>query len=60
MAMKLPHWAQVTLGLAVVVVTWVVQQQSAGNLTLPAAAVTVLTTLNTFMGLVSPSVRGAA
>lgn len=58
--MKLPHWAQILLGLAVVVITWVMQQNSSGALVLPAVAVTVLTVVKTTIGLLSDSMKTSA
>lgn len=58
--MKLPHWAQLAIGLAVVVLTWVVQQSQSGGLALPAAVTTVLTMVLTVLGLLSPSASAAA
>jgi predicted small lipoprotein YifL len=57
MNLKLPHWAQLALAFAVLTVTWVTQQQASGNLTLPATVVSVLTVVNTIMGLLSPSAK---
>jgi hypothetical protein len=58
--MKLPHWAQLLLGLAVVIITWVMQQNSSGALVLPAVAVTVLTIVKTTIGLMSDSMKTSA
>jgi len=54
--MKLPHWAQLVLALAVVVITWVMQQAAAGQLVLPAIAITVLTIVKTAIGMLTDSV----
>lgn len=53
--MKLPHYAQLLLGLLVVVITWVMQQASSGALVLPAIAITVLTIVKTAIGMLTDS-----
>lgn len=53
---KLPHWAQLVLAFAVVGITWLMQQSSAGNLVLPATLVTVLVAVKTVIGLFSDAV----
>jgi len=58
--MRLPHWLQLALAFLGVAITWVIQQTTAGNLTLPAVAITVLTALNTTIGLFTDSVQGAS
>lgn len=58
--MKLPHWAQLLLAFAVVALTWVMQQASAGNLVLPAMAITVLTIVKTAIGMLSDSMKTSA
>ena len=55
--LKLPHWAQLMCGFLVVATAWTVQQSNSGDLTLPAVAVSVLTVLQTVLGLLSPSVK---
>lgn len=55
-AMKLPHWAQLVLGLAVVVITWIMAQNASGQLVLPAILVTVLTIVKTTIGMLTDSV----
>lgn len=57
---QLPHWAQLALGLAVVVITWVVQQTQTGALVLPAAAISGLTLALTILGILTPSASTAA
>jgi hypothetical protein len=49
--MKLPHWLQLVLALAVVILAWVMQQASSGALVLPAAVMSALTVLSTVLGL---------
>lgn len=55
--LKLPHWAQMLIALAAVVVTWIMQQSAAGTLVLPAVAMTALVVLNTIIGILSPSAK---
>jgi hypothetical protein len=55
MNLQLPHWAQLSLGLAVVVITWFLKENTAGALTLPAVVVTVLTATLTVIGLLTDS-----
>jgi hypothetical protein len=55
MNLKLPHWAQLTLALTIVIVTWTVQQTQAGNLVLPATVISVLTLVSTVLGILSSS-----
>jgi hypothetical protein len=55
MSFKLPHWAQVALGLVVIVIGWTMQQASSGQLVLPAAVLSGLALLNTIIGILSPS-----
>jgi hypothetical protein len=57
--MKLPHWAQLTLGLAVIIITWVMQKQASGDLTLPAIVMTVLVTIKTAIGLLTDGIPTA-
>lgn len=57
--LKLPHWAQILLGLATVVLAWVMQQESSGALVLPAAAVTAITLVKTLVGVFSSSASPA-
>jgi hypothetical protein len=54
--MKLPHWAIVALGLGTVVIAWVMKAQSAGDLTLPAVAVTALTMVSGVIGILSQGI----
>jgi len=58
--LKLPHWAQLAIALAVIVVTWVMNEQASGALVLPAAVVSVLTVVKTVLGLFSGSASGKA
>ena len=51
--MKLPHWAQLVLGLLVVVIAWVMNQTASGALVLPAAVLTLLTIVKTVIGIMS-------
>lgn len=53
--MKLPHWAQLLLGLVVVLITWVMQHVASGDLVLPAVAITILTVVKTAVGILSDS-----
>lgn len=55
MDLKLPHWAQLALGLAALVVSWLIHQQSSGALDLPAGVMAALTMASTALGLVSGS-----
>lgn len=55
MNLQLPHWAQLLVAFLVVAGTWVVQQNAAGNLVLPAAALTALTVILTALGMLSGS-----
>lgn len=61
--LKLHHWMQVILSLVLVVLTWLLAQNSSGALALPATAVAVLGTvlqlLHTVIGLTSDSVQTA-
>lgn len=54
--MKLPHWTQLVLAFAVVAITWVMNQASAGQLVLPAVVVTILTAVKTLIGLFTDAV----
>lgn len=56
---KLPHGIQVALGLAVLILTWVMAEQAKGDITLPAAVVAALTIAKTFLGLFSNSASGS-
>lgn len=58
--LKLPHYLQIGIGLAVLIITWVVQQQSAGQLALPAATITALVLAKTVLGVLSPSASPTA
>jgi hypothetical protein len=58
MNITLPHYVQMALGLASVILVWVMQQQSSGALVLPAAVVSGLVILKTIIGLLSPSISG--
>lgn len=57
--MKLPHWAQLALALAVVVITWVMNANASGQLVLPALLVTILTIAKTAIGMLTDSVPTA-
>jgi hypothetical protein len=54
--MKLPHWASVLIALAVVIIAWVLQQNSTGNIVLPVVAVTILSLIQPLLAALSPSV----
>lgn len=60
MGLKLPHWAQVVLACAALVISYLIHQQSAGQLDLPAALVAGLTVANTILGLVTQAAFGSA
>jgi hypothetical protein len=47
--MKLPHWAALALALAMVVVTWLMNESTNGQLVLPAAVLTGLTVVKTVL-----------
>ena len=51
MKLTLPHYVMLGLGLATVVLTWVMQQESSGALVLPATVVSALVVLKTIIGI---------
>ena len=53
--MRIPHWASVLIALAVVIIAWVVQQNTAGNLVLPVVVISVLTLVQPLLAALSPS-----
>jgi hypothetical protein len=53
--LKFPHWAMVAMSLLTVLIAWTMKEQSVGDLTLPAAAVSVLSLLSSVLGLLSGS-----
>ena len=55
MSLKLPHYFQIGLGLAGVILTWVVQQTTSGDLVLPASVMSVILVLKTLIGVLSTS-----
>lgn len=57
MSLKLPHWAQLVLAFVVVSIAWAMKEQAAGELTLPASVVTILTLVNTVIGIFSNSAK---
>lgn len=57
--MKLPHWAQLALGLAHVIIIWVIAHASPTDLSLPAIAVTVLVAADKAIALFTDSVPTA-
>jgi hypothetical protein len=59
MNVKAPHYLQIALSLASVIVVWAVQQTTAGNLVLPAAVISALTLVQTVLGLFSTSVSSS-
>ena len=60
MKLTLPHYVMLGLGLATVVLTWVMQQESSGALVLPATVVSALVVLKTIIGIFSTSANPAA
>jgi heme A synthase len=64
MQVKLPHWAQLLFAFLAVALAWLMQQQTSGNLTLPAWGVTILSLVNVALGWwstsVSPSLNAKA
>ena len=60
MNITLPHWAQMALGVTTVILVWVMQQESSGQLVLPAAAVSAIVLVKTIIGLLTPSISLAA
>jgi hypothetical protein len=57
--MKLPHWAQLALGLAHVIIVWLIAQNASGNLTLAATVVTLLVVVDKTIALLTDSVPSA-
>ena len=57
--MKLPHYLQLGAGLAIIIITWIIQQNASGGLVLPAVAITVLTLVKSTLGLLTDSVPTA-
>jgi hypothetical protein len=56
---KLPHWAALVIALVGIIITWVLQQEAAGTLVLPALAVTVLLAIQPILTWLSPSASPA-
>jgi hypothetical protein len=54
--LKVGHWVQMALGLVLLVLTWVLDQQAHGALALPASVMSALLVLKTVLGLLTPSV----
>lgn len=53
--MKLPHYVLVVFGAVGVVLTWVMDQQAQGQLTIPATVMTLLLVAKTAIGILSSS-----
>ena len=56
----LPHWAQLAAGALTVLVAWAMQHQASGDLSLPAAAVSILAVASVMLGWLSPSATSPA
>jgi hypothetical protein len=55
LSLKLPHYFKIGLGLVGLILTWVVQQTNAGDLVIPATAMSVILVLKTLIGVLSTS-----
>jgi hypothetical protein len=57
--MKLPHWAQLALGLANIILVWIIAHAAPGDLSLPAGVVTILIAVDKVISLFTDSVPTA-
>lgn len=57
--MTLPNWAKLALGLALVIIVWIMNAQASGQLVLPAVVMTILTVAKTVIGLLTDGVPTA-
>ena len=53
--LRLPHWASLLVALSVIVIAWLLQQNNAGNLVLPAVAISALSLIQPILAALSPS-----